>query len=73
VKSYSFRLGTVLRVRRVETLLARQSVGVAARVLASALVREQEMVDIYEQAARPRGELDGAAFVACLLYTSRCV
>jgi hypothetical protein len=64
VKSYSFRLGTVLRVRRVETLLARQSVGVAARVLASALVREQEMVDIYEQAARPRGELDGAAFVA---------
>jgi len=41
-----------------------QSVGVAARVLASALVREQEMVDIYEQAARPRGELDGAAFVA---------
>lgn len=64
MKGYSFRLGTVLRVRRVEALLARQRVGTAARVLATAVGREREMTETYQAGIRLSGELDGTAFVA---------
>ncbi len=64
MKGYSFRLGTVLRVRRVEALLARQRVGVAARVLSAAVVREREITETYQAGIRLSGEFDGAAFIA---------
>jgi len=64
MKSYAFRLGTVLRVRRVESLLARQHLGTAARALAQAVVREQEATSAYEADIRPPSELSADAFVA---------
>ena len=64
MKAYSFRLGAVLRVRRVETLLARQRVGAAARDLGCAVVHEREITATYEDGTRPSGSLDGTAFLA---------
>jgi hypothetical protein len=66
MKSYSFRLGTVLRVRRVEALMARQRVGVAARVLADAAVRERELTADYQASIGLAHDLDGAGFMAAL-------
>ncbi len=64
MKGYSFRLGAVLRVRRVETLLARQRVGMAARELAAAVVRERDMDNNYEAAVGVLGEVAGTVFAA---------
>ncbi len=64
MKNYTFRLGTVLRVRRVESLLARQRLGTAARSLAGAVIREQEATGAYEADIRSLGELSADAFVA---------
>jgi hypothetical protein len=64
MKAYSFRLGAVLRVRRVETLLARQRVGAVSRDLGRAVVREAEISATYENGTRASGCLDGAAFLA---------
>ncbi len=64
MNAYSFRLGAVLRVRRVESLLSRQRVGMAARGLATAVGREQTTSQAYEAGITCSGELDGAAFVA---------
>ena len=66
MKSYSFRLGTVLRVRRVEALMARQRVGVAARVLADAALRERELTADYQASIGLAHDLDGAGFMAAL-------
>jgi hypothetical protein len=64
MKAYSFRLGAVLRVRRVETLLARQRVGAAARDLGLAVVRERDITAAYDDGTRPPGRLEGTAFLA---------
>jgi hypothetical protein len=64
MKSYSFRLGTVLRVRRVEALLARERVGVAARSLATAVGHERVATATYQVAVGRTGELEGPAFLA---------
>jgi hypothetical protein len=64
MKGYSFRLGTVLRVRRVEALQARQRVGVAARSLAVAVGLEREATQSYESSLDCYGELDGPDFLA---------
>jgi flagellar biosynthesis chaperone FliJ len=64
MKGYSFRLGTVLRVRNVESLLARQRVGMAARGLAEAIGREKQISETYQASIRLSSEVDGAAFLA---------
>jgi hypothetical protein len=64
MKAYTFRLGTVLRIRGVESLLARQQVGVAGRALGAASGRERSAIETYEATARPPGELEGSGFVA---------
>ena len=64
MKGYSFRLGAVLRVRRVETLLAHQRVGMAARELAAAFARERDMDNNYEAAVGVLGEVAGTVFAA---------
>ncbi|MGA2528138.1 MAG: hypothetical protein ABSG36_03130 [Acidimicrobiales bacterium] len=64
MKNYSFRLATVLRIRRVESLLARERVGVAARRLTTAVAREREVSGWYQAGIAWIGELDSAAFAA---------
>ena len=64
MKGYTFRLGTVLRVRHVEVLMARQRVGVAARMLSDAAVRERRLTAEYEASIGSADEIYGAGFIA---------
>jgi hypothetical protein len=64
VNAFSFRLASVLRVRRVEAAVAHGQVAEAARLLARAAAREREIAESYRRGNESITETDGVAFIA---------
>lgn len=64
MRAYRFRLATVLRVRELQLLAARQEVSAAARSLAEGIERERRVTRAYEELTAAVGPQEADAFRA---------